>query len=267
MCVSMKTFGEILADIGFPELLLIDELYGDNLSNFLKTVNRNCRNRQLFFKYLGYTNQKGTYKGDASRLFKTIIKRLGLDSKNLKRYRHEGKHRYPFCLIGEKLPEIQALVRSGDRQKVIQWLDNQYDLFRFADAGIYKIFFKPTGHFYIGCSQGIEARREHHFWILERNSHHNKRLQKLWNESANPFEDFTFEILEKTPDFANKERELIEDFRDNPLMLNVFESFKGIRVSAEIKLQVINHCKKRGFDQQEFVENVLKNYFLSVADC
>jgi predicted GIY-YIG superfamily endonuclease len=59
--------------------------------------------------------------------------------------------------------------------------------------GIYKITHK-TGYFYIGCSLNIIKRWDSHLKMLEKNKHHCKDFQKIYNDSE--INDFTFEILE-----------------------------------------------------------------------
>lgn len=258
-----KTFGQILVDIGFSELLLLNVLHGDVLSDFLKKVNTS-RNREIFLKFIGFGKPEGRYKDNATKLFKKVLRCIGLGSQTIKRYRISGKHVNPFKITGDKLPEIQSLVRSGDSPQIVQWFNEQYKLhLKIDNSGVYKITYKPTGHFYIGSSKNVTARKNNHIYSLKRGTHDNSSLMDLWKQSDNPTEDFIFEILEETSDYLSRERELIEQFRGNPLLLNVIGTFKYLRVSPELKAMVDSYCIERGLDQQAFVEDVLWNYFLS----
>lgn len=62
-------------------------------------------------------------------------------------------------------------------------------------SGIYKITHVTTGDAYIGSSRHIQKRWQDHRYLLERGKHHNRLLQRRWDECG--AEAFTFEILEE----------------------------------------------------------------------
>ncbi len=61
-------------------------------------------------------------------------------------------------------------------------------------SGIYRITCTVTGKFYIGSAINLRKRRRDHFFYLERNEHHNPKLQAAWNKYGP--DAFTFEVLE-----------------------------------------------------------------------
>lgn len=62
-------------------------------------------------------------------------------------------------------------------------------------SGIYRITSIPTEEIYIGKSKNMGFRWSNHIEELFNKTHHNKRLQELYNEYGR--ESFKFEVLEK----------------------------------------------------------------------
>src|SRR5216683_1998974 len=63
-----------------------------------------------------------------------------------------------------------------------------------ATSGIYRITCAVTGKIYIGSAINLYRRRYTHFGYLQRNQHHNPKLQAAWNKYGS--DTFTFEVLE-----------------------------------------------------------------------
>jgi len=61
------------------------------------------------------------------------------------------------------------------------------------NCGIYRIYNKLNGDFYIGQSIRLFARRDSHFYDLKRNKSSSIHLQSAWNKYGG--ENFIFEIL------------------------------------------------------------------------
>lgn len=60
--------------------------------------------------------------------------------------------------------------------------------------GIYRITCVATGKIYIGSAVNLRKRRKEHFGSLQRNEHHNIKLQRAWNKYGP--DAFAFDILE-----------------------------------------------------------------------
>jgi len=71
------------------------------------------------------------------------------------------------------------------------------------NCGIYRIYNKSNGKFYIGSSKNIKQRKQKHFYQLNKNNHKNDYLQNAWNSQQNK-EDFDFQVF-----IYCKEHELI----------------------------------------------------------
>lgn len=65
---------------------------------------------------------------------------------------------------------------------------------KIKQCGVYKITCLCNGKIYIGSSNNIFKRWEHHRWALRHNEHNNKYLQNAWNKYGE--ENFRFEIVE-----------------------------------------------------------------------
>lgn len=65
-------------------------------------------------------------------------------------------------------------------------------------GAIYKITNIINGKFYIGSAVDFDKRKKIHLYHLQKNSHHNKILQKAWNKYG--IDSFVFEILEISND-------------------------------------------------------------------
>lgn len=64
------------------------------------------------------------------------------------------------------------------------------------ESGIYKIINKIDGKYYVGCSRNIQSRWIRHKYVLRKNKHENKYLQRAWNKYGE--ENFEHVIVEIT---------------------------------------------------------------------
>lgn len=88
-------------------------------------------------------------------------------------------------------------------------------------SGVYRLRSLSTDKFYIGSTQDFNRRAEGHFRSLGKGTHHNVRVQKLYDKLGE--DDLVFEILHRLPiDEARiKEDRLIKRHASNPLSLNL----------------------------------------------
>jgi len=84
-------------------------------------------------------------------------------------------------------------------------------------TGIYMIKNKLNNKIYVGQSSNIENRWWKHKSFLNKNTHHNKRLQEDWNKYGK--ENFMMKILEECPNSLLNEREIY--------WINHFNSFEN----------------------------------------
>lgn len=63
-----------------------------------------------------------------------------------------------------------------------------------ATSGIYRITCVVTGKIYVGSAMNLRKRWKDHSFYLQRNEHHNPKLQAAWNKYGP--DAFTFEVLE-----------------------------------------------------------------------
>lgn len=64
-------------------------------------------------------------------------------------------------------------------------------------SGIYRITCTSTGKIYVGSAIHLASRWRHHLYVLERNMHHNPKLQRAFNKYGR--QNFIFEVLELVP--------------------------------------------------------------------
>jgi group I intron endonuclease len=93
----------------------------------------------------------------------------------------------------------------------------------YMDSGIYKIYCKTTGKFYIGSSQEISRRRIHHYNRLRANKHGNPHLQNSYNLYGEA--DIVFEVLEycDVPLLLETEQRHIDAYKGKGVLFNVAE--------------------------------------------
>jgi GIY-YIG catalytic domain len=212
----MVSFGEILCNVGFSEVLLFDEIHGGlpQLHHFFEQANKR-KYRKLLFMQIGIENLEKKYENSPLKLSKTILETVGIEHVTLPRRRIDGIPQSPFAISSESLLEVRALVVSGDKQGIANWLDSRYKNHKMK-CGVYQILHKPTGQFYLGSSCKLNLRIKQHLTSLKNGEHSNLELQNLWNESSE--EDFTFEILKRTMDYQHEEKKLIKDADKNFLL-------------------------------------------------
>lgn len=64
-------------------------------------------------------------------------------------------------------------------------------------SGIYKIKNKSNHKIYIGSAKNIFSRWYKHKYLLRKNKHHNKKMQRAWNKYGE--DHFIFEIVARCP--------------------------------------------------------------------
>lgn len=91
------------------------------------------------------------------------------------------------------------------------------------ESGIYALYNIASGKIYIGQTRNLVRREYEHFRCLRKGKHHNKYLQRAFNQDGE--NNFKFVIVEKCPieELDNKERYYIEKFQlmDNQLGYNL----------------------------------------------
>ncbi len=95
-------------------------------------------------------------------------------------------------------------------------------------AGIYAIRHKPSGLIYVGQANDIYGRWAGHRKALIAGSHHNKRLQMLWDKSSS--REFDFQVVTEAPEsisslqlqrwLVKEERKLFQVLKRKNLALN-----------------------------------------------
>lgn len=60
-------------------------------------------------------------------------------------------------------------------------------------SGVYKIISKKTGKFYIGSSEDLRKRKKGHLTALQKNRHHNAKLQAIYNRHG--VDDLRFVVV------------------------------------------------------------------------
>lgn len=92
------------------------------------------------------------------------------------------------------------------------------------NAGVYCIFNKVTGQFYIGRSLDVNQRRYQHKYSLREHIHENPKLQKSWDKYGEPAFEFRV-LMYTTPSLLDKvEKRFLESFRSNEKCLNIMFS-------------------------------------------
>ncbi len=86
---------------------------------------------------------------------------------------------------------------------------------------VYRIFNKRNGRMYIGSTNNYMARKHEHFGSLRKGTHHNKNLQRDFNEFKES--SFTFEII--LNDIRDRTTLLIKEYdlilRNKPKCYNI----------------------------------------------
>ena len=105
-------------------------------------------------------------------------------------------------------------------------------------AGTYIITHIKSNKYYIGGSLNIEKRIKTHKRLLIKNNHHNKFLQKLFNESNN-INDFKFKIINicqsnDRNNIQNLEQILLNKYYNDDLCLNIHKYAKGGGADGEL---------------------------------
>lgn len=115
---------------------------------------------------------------------------------------------------------------------------------------MYVITHEPTGHFYVGSSSNFANRKGQHLWSLKSGSHHNKRLQELYDK--NPQLTFDTTPCESRERAYDLEQAAITANKDNPLLLNfcidVRSPMKGLKFSDDHRLKISETNKGRVLD-------------------
>lgn len=92
-------------------------------------------------------------------------------------------------------------------------------------SGVYILFDKKSGYFYIGSSENMSKRVQRHFRDLKSRKHHNSRLQKIFDAGS----DFLpiYQTVEEREDAYYIEQTIIDANKNNPLMVNIGSSVIG----------------------------------------
>ena len=115
--------------------------------------------------------------------------------------------------------------------------------------GIYKITNIINNKCYIGLSNNLHKRIEHHKYTLINNQHYNEYLQRSVNKYG--IDNFTFEILFKKEFIDRNNLNLLEQ-----TFISIFNSFKegynqtsggdsALEISNETKLKMSKSCFER----------------------
>jgi hypothetical protein len=114
--------------VGFAELLLFDEISAalPELHYFFEKINKPNKCRSDLFLSIGVGEHKKKYENSPIKLCETILKSIRVDTLKLPRRRIDGVPQSPFKVRNSKLTVVRALILSGEKQGVIQWLDSQY---------------------------------------------------------------------------------------------------------------------------------------------
>ena len=125
-------------------------------------------------------------------------------------------------------------------------------------AGIYLIRHQPSGSSYVGQANNIEKRWSEHKKQLASGSHHNKSLQKLWNESAES--DFVFDVVEQAPVgksslqlqrwLVKEERKIYLKLQENGVALNEVEPEIAATKEAVIEFQKEEEERNKEHDKK-----------------
>lgn len=95
--------------------------------------------------------------------------------------------------------------------------------------GIYSILHAPTGHRYIGCAVSPKRRYQNHLKLLKRGLHHNRNLQRLFNEHAGTgFEFSVIEKVEKRENLMKREQYWVDHYwgQAPDLVMNIPTHFR-----------------------------------------
>jgi group I intron endonuclease len=107
--------------------------------------------------------------------------------------------------------------------------------------GIYIIKCDQESAVYIGSSKDIESRWRHHKWLLKNNRHHSYKLQMAWNAYGD--ESFSFEILEETDNFEEREQFWLDSVW--PVCYNILDKAGNNFSEENIKAMLDSRFAKR----------------------
>lgn len=126
--------------------------------------------------------------------------------------------------------------------------------------GIYIIRCDQDLEVYIGSSLNIEDRWRHHKYLLNKNKHHNYKLQRAWNAYGD--ESFVFEILEETSNLQEKEQYYLDTVWPN--CYNICRYVENAWSSKNKELMLARRFEKR---QSYGTGNTLKeNEVIEIID-
>jgi group I intron endonuclease len=117
------------------------------------------------------------------------------------------------------------------------------------NSGIYKILNKTNNKVYIGSSVNLKNREYKHFWMLKKNIHDNKFLQKSFNRDG--LENFVFEVLENCDLnlLIDRENHYINDYKSNNYNfgynLATVNEFRRNTFNDVVKLKLSKHNLKK----------------------
>ena len=95
-------------------------------------------------------------------------------------------------------------------------------------AGVYKITCTSNNKFYIGRSDNLKSRLQHHFNSLKRNDHKIRDLQNDYNLYG--LESFTIKIIKATENHKMLEANLIAKYFDNgKLCYNSIQEYRIVK--------------------------------------
>jgi len=208
-----ESYYESVADMFFwlqiHEILKLDSI--DYLHPLVKPLRQILKPKSRFKETFKFFSNNSRVTKFTIQILRIFLENIGI---SLEKRRLAYNERI-YLIEGSGLDEIRGL---NDDYLIKDWFLNRYREYgKPLNCGIYKITCIATGHFYIGSSQRIKTRFGNHIFILKNKNHPNFKLQELWDLHK---ETFTFEILDLTTDYKNKERQLIKDFKKSPLILN-----------------------------------------------
>lgn len=111
-------------------------------------------------------------------------------------------------------------------------------------SGIYKIYNKANGDFYIGSSIDLVARWKNHKSQLIRGIHHSIHLQRAWNKYGE--DSFCFEIIEFCPplDAITREQYFIDSLSPKYNISPTAGNTLGVK-QTEIARKNMSEAKKK----------------------
>jgi group I intron endonuclease len=103
-------------------------------------------------------------------------------------------------------------------------------------GGIYKIFNKVNGNFYIGSSNRLRIRQKLHIHALEQQKHHSPHLQHAWNTyGCDAFEFIVMEEIEDHQNLISTEQKYLDELDPTYNVLSLAGSSLGQKRSPEAR--------------------------------